>query len=53
MPIEPDDDEARLHERIKGEEHKLLPAAVRLVAEGRVRVQGRHALVVEPEEVGR
>ena len=27
VPIEPDDDEARLHERIKGAEHELLPEA--------------------------
>ena len=53
VPVEPGDDEARLHERIKREEHKLLPAAVRLVAEGRVRVEGRHAVVVEPEEAAR
>jgi phosphoribosylglycinamide formyltransferase 1 len=37
------DDEASLHERIKREEHRLLPAAVRLVALGRVRLDGRHA----------
>ena len=30
---EPGDDEERLHERIKREEHRLLPLAVRLVAE--------------------
>ena len=53
VPIEPGDDEDRLHERIKREEHRLLPLAVRLVAEGRVRVEGRRARVVEPEEVGR
>ena len=31
VPIEPDDDEARLHERIKGAEHELLPEACRRV----------------------
>jgi phosphoribosylglycinamide formyltransferase 1 len=51
VPVEADDDEDRLHERIKAEEHRLLPAAVRLVAEGRVRVEGRRARIVQPEEV--
>jgi phosphoribosylglycinamide formyltransferase 1 len=51
VPVEPGDDEDRLHERIKREEHRLLPLAVRLVAEGRVRVEGRRARVIEPEEV--
>jgi phosphoribosylglycinamide formyltransferase-1 len=53
VPVEDADDEDRLHERIKREEHRLLPLAVRLVAEGRVRVEGRRALVVEAEEVSR
>jgi phosphoribosylglycinamide formyltransferase-1 len=51
VPVEAGDDEDRLHERIKAEEHRLLPAAVRLVAEGRVRVEGRRARIVQPEEV--
>jgi phosphoribosylglycinamide formyltransferase-1 len=53
VPVEPGDDEDRLHERIKAEEHRLLPSAVRLVAEGRVRVEGRRARVVQPEEAPR
>jgi phosphoribosylglycinamide formyltransferase-1 len=53
VPVEDGDDEGRLHERIKREEHRLLPLAVRLVAEGRVRVEGRRARVVEAEEVSR
>ena len=53
VPVEDGDDEDRLHERIKREEHRLLPLAVRLVAEGRVRVEGRRARVVEAEEVSR
>jgi phosphoribosylglycinamide formyltransferase 1 len=51
VPVEPGDDEDSLHERIKREEHRLLPLAVRLVAEGRVRVEGRHARVLAAEEV--
>jgi phosphoribosylglycinamide formyltransferase-1 len=55
VTVEPDDDEASLHERIKREEHRLLPAAMRLVAHGRVQVDGRHArILTKPvREVGR
>jgi phosphoribosylglycinamide formyltransferase 1 len=41
VAVQDGDDESTLHERIKREEHRLLPMAVRLVAEGRVRVDGR------------
>jgi phosphoribosylglycinamide formyltransferase-1 len=51
VPVEPGDDEDRLHERIKAEEHRLLPLAVRLLAEGRVRVKGRQTGIAAPEEV--
>jgi phosphoribosylglycinamide formyltransferase 1 len=53
VPVEPGDDEDRLHERIKATEHRLLPEAVRLLAEGRVRVEGRRAVIAEPEELPR
>lgn len=43
VPVRQGDDEAGLHERIKREEHRLLPVAVGLVAEGRVRIDGRRA----------
>jgi phosphoribosylglycinamide formyltransferase 1 len=43
VAVQDGDDESTLHERIKREEHRLLPMAVRLVAEGRVRVDGRRA----------
>jgi phosphoribosylglycinamide formyltransferase-1 len=43
VAVEDGDDEASLHDRIKQEEHRLLPAAVRLVAHGRVRLDGRRA----------
>jgi phosphoribosylglycinamide formyltransferase 1 len=38
VPIHPGDDEARLSARILGVEHRLYPLALRLIAEGRVRV---------------
>jgi phosphoribosylglycinamide formyltransferase 1 len=40
------DDVASLHTRILQQEHRLLPCAVRAFAEGRVRVEGRHARVL-------
>jgi phosphoribosylglycinamide formyltransferase 1 len=53
VPVEAGDDEERLHERIKREEHRLLPLAVRLVAEGRVRVEGRRARILQASEAAR
>ena len=38
VPVHPGDDEARLSERILRTEHRLYPLAVRLIAEGRIRV---------------
>ena len=38
VPTRPGDDEARLAARILAVEHRLYPLAVRLIAEGRVRV---------------
>jgi len=41
VPIEPGDDEALLHERIKRVEHRLLPRAVALFLAGAARIDGR------------
>jgi phosphoribosylglycinamide formyltransferase-1 len=38
VPVHPEDDEVRLSDRILKSEHRLYPLAVRLIAEGRVRV---------------
>jgi phosphoribosylglycinamide formyltransferase-1 len=40
VPVHPDDDEERLSARILAAEHRLYPLALRLIAEGRVRVIG-------------
>jgi phosphoribosylglycinamide formyltransferase-1 len=45
VPVLETDDEESLAARILSEEHRLLPAAVRAVAEGRVRIEGRHVRV--------
>ena len=38
VPVQPDDDETALADRVLAQEHRLLPRAVRLVLEGRVRL---------------
>lgn len=40
VPVHPEDDETRLAARILEAEHRLYPLALRLIAEGRVRVAG-------------
>jgi phosphoribosylglycinamide formyltransferase-1 len=48
VPVFEDDSEESLRLRILAEEHALLPAAVRAVAEGRVHVEGRRVRVTGP-----
>jgi len=50
VPVYPDDDEDSLSQRILKEEHRLLPQAVRLIAEGRLELNGRKVNIL-PEEV--
>lgn len=45
VPVYADDTVARLTERILAEEHRLYPEAVRLWAQGRLRVEGRRVLI--------
>jgi phosphoribosylglycinamide formyltransferase 1 len=47
--VEPDDDWDALEARIHEAEHRLLPAAVRAIAEGRLVVDGRRVRVLEEE----
>lgn len=47
VPVLPGDDEGSLHARIKEVEHRLYPLAVRLLAEGRLKVEGRTVHVLE------
>lgn len=46
VAVRDDDDVASLHDRIRAEEHRLLPAVVRALAESRVQVEGRRARVI-------
>lgn len=48
VPILDGDDETRLTARILVEEHKLYPAALRALAEGRLEIQGRRVLLRSP-----
>jgi phosphoribosylglycinamide formyltransferase 1 len=45
VPVLPGDTEDALAGRILAEEHRLYPEAVRLFAEGRLRIEGRRVLV--------
>jgi phosphoribosylglycinamide formyltransferase-1 len=45
VPVEPDDDVETLTKRILGFEHRLLPLAVRWLASGRLRRDGRHVRI--------
>jgi phosphoribosylglycinamide formyltransferase-1 len=45
VPVFDDDTVERLSERILAEEHRILPEAVRLLAEGRLRLEGRRVRI--------
>ena len=46
VPVRDDDDENSLSSRILRQEHRIYPLAVRLFAEGRLRLEGRRVTVV-------
>jgi phosphoribosylglycinamide formyltransferase-1 len=48
VPVEPGDTEDTLAARILIQEHRLYPEAIRLFAEGRLRIEGRR-VIVSPE----
>jgi phosphoribosylglycinamide formyltransferase 1 len=50
--VHDDDDEETLRARVLAEEHRLLPAVVRAIAERRVIVEGRRARVLAAAPVG-
>ncbi len=45
VPVMPDDDEESLSERILAFEHRLYPLAVRLIAEGKIRLEGNRVFL--------
>lgn len=50
VPVNPGDDEESLSQRILQQEHRILPQAVRLIAEGRLELKGRQVTIL-PKEV--
>jgi phosphoribosylglycinamide formyltransferase 1 len=47
VPVRPDDDAERLAARVLAEEHRIYPLAVRLIAEGRVRVAAERVMITD------
>ncbi|MCG8512144.1 MAG: phosphoribosylglycinamide formyltransferase [Rhodospirillales bacterium] len=45
VPVHPDDDADALAARVLEQEHRIYPLAVRLIAEGRVRVAGERVMI--------
>lgn len=52
VPVHGNDSEETLSRRILKEEHKIYPAAIRMYAEGRIRVEGRRVLISGAHESG-
>jgi len=54
VPVYDDDTEDTLSARILRYEHKIYPMAIKLIAEGRVRVKGRRVIIdgVEKKDWG-
>lgn len=52
VPVLPGDDAASLHQRIQVEEHRLLPAVVRALAQGRLVCEGRSVAIGPPPASG-
>ena len=48
VPVHDDDTEASLADRILAQEHRLLPDALQLYAEGRVTIVGRRVVIAPP-----
>jgi phosphoribosylglycinamide formyltransferase-1 len=47
-----DDTEETLSRRILAEEHRIYPLAIKLFAQGRLRVEGRRVRIEPPLEAG-
>ncbi|HVK77290.1 MAG TPA: phosphoribosylglycinamide formyltransferase [Kofleriaceae bacterium] len=50
VPVHPDDDAATLQRRIQAEEHRLLPAVARALAQGRLVCEGRRVTIADATE---
>jgi phosphoribosylglycinamide formyltransferase 1 len=45
VPVHPDDNDESLSARIRAEEHRIFPEAIRLFQEGRLEVRGRRVII--------
>lgn len=52
VPVRPEDDENSLGLRVLAAEHRLFPQALRLIAEGKVRVENERAIVTDAAFAG-
>ena len=46
VPVHDDDTAETLAQRIPAQEHRIYPEAIRLFAEGRLRIEGRHVRIL-------
>ena len=51
VPVLPGDTEETLHQRIHEVEYRLYPQAIDIYCEGRLRIEGRHTVILDEEEV--
>jgi phosphoribosylglycinamide formyltransferase-1 len=51
VPVLDDDDEASLSARILVQEHRIYPRAIQLIAEGRVRIEGRRVRIADAASI--
>jgi phosphoribosylglycinamide formyltransferase-1 len=49
VPVLGDDNEDRLAQRVLSAEHRIYPLAVRLIAEGRIRIEAERVIVTAPD----
>ena len=52
VPVRPEDDENSLGLRVLAAEHRLFPQALRLIAEGKVRVENERAIIADAAFAG-
>jgi len=52
VAILPGDDEGTLHERVKEVEHRLFPRAAALLAEGKLKIEGRRVHILDQADDG-
>ncbi|HWR55359.1 MAG TPA: phosphoribosylglycinamide formyltransferase [Negativicutes bacterium] len=52
VPVEEDDTEETLSQRILTQEHRLYPLALQLLAEGRIKVEGRRVRIIREKAEG-